>query len=81
MIKQTETKTTDAQTTNMWQDILREAMTKKDLEESHMFIFGDKYVGKRSLIKIMNKELNLKGEFEGIMNYYIMFRAKENFNQ
>ncbi len=52
--------------TNMWQEILRDAMTKKDLEESNVFIFGDKFSGKRSLIRIMNKEL-LKSELEGII--------------
>lgn len=51
-------------TTNIWQDILKESMTKKDLEESNVFIFGDKYSGKRSLIKYLNKELLHKHEFE-----------------
>jgi len=50
---------------NIWQEILREAMTKKDLEESNVFIFGDKFSGKRALIKIMNKEI-LKSEHEGM---------------
>lgn len=53
---------------NIWQDILREAMTNKDLEESNIFIFGDKFVGKHSLIKIMNKELLQKNEYEGNTN-------------
>ena len=50
---------------NIWQDILNEAMSKKDLEESNVFVFGDKFVGKRSLIKVMNKELLQKGELDG----------------
>jgi mannitol/fructose-specific phosphotransferase system IIA component len=40
-------------------------MAKKDLEESNVFLFGDKFVGKRSLIKVINKELLQKGEVEG----------------
>lgn len=51
-------------TTNIWQDILKESITKKDLEESNVFIFGDKFSGKRSLIKYLNKELLHKNEFE-----------------
>ncbi len=50
---------------NIWSDILRESMLKKDLEESNIFIFGDKFTGKRSLIRIINKELLQKGELEG----------------
>jgi hypothetical protein len=50
--------------TNIWQDILREAMSNRDLEESNVFVFGDKFVGKRSLIKIINKELLQKGEVD-----------------
>jgi hypothetical protein len=59
----------EAPQANIWQDILREAMTKKDLEESHIFVFGDKFVGKHTLIKIINKELLQKNEYEG----YIFF--------
>ena len=51
-------------TVNIWQDILRESMSKKDLEESNVFIFGDKFTGKRSLIKLINKEILQKNEFE-----------------
>jgi predicted AAA+ superfamily ATPase len=56
--------TTQSQT-NIWQDILQEAMSKKDLDESNVFIFGDRNVGKRTLIKIINKELLQKNDFEG----------------
>jgi len=49
---------------NIWQEILKESMTKKDLDESNVFIFGDKFSGKRSLIKYINKELLQKNEFE-----------------
>jgi hypothetical protein len=50
---------------NIWQDILNEAMGKKDLEESHVFIFGDRMVGKNTLIRFINKELLQKNDFEG----------------
>jgi hypothetical protein len=50
---------------NIWQEILNSAMTKKDLEESNVFIFGDKFSGKRTFIKVINKELLQKGELEG----------------
>lgn len=49
---------------NIWQEILKESMTKKDLDESNVFIFGDKFSGKRSLIKYINKELLHKNEYE-----------------
>ncbi len=51
-------------TINIWQDILKESLSKKDLEESNVFIFGDKFSGKRSLIKYFNKELLHKSEFD-----------------
>lgn len=50
---------------NIFQEILRDAMTKKDLEESHLFVFGDKHVGKKSIIRSINKEYLQKNEFEG----------------
>jgi hypothetical protein len=56
---------TSTQSNNIWNDILRESMSKRDLEESNVFVFGDKFGGKRSLIKIINKELLQKGEVEG----------------
>jgi hypothetical protein len=55
-------------TVNIWQEILNEAMGKKDLDESHIFIFGDKLVGKHTLIKIINKELLQKNDYEGTFN-------------
>ncbi len=60
-----ESKTKSEAQSNIWNDILRESMTKKDLEESNVFIFGDKFSGKRSLIKHINRELLQKGELEG----------------
>ncbi len=44
---------------NIWQEILSESLTKKDNEEANIFIFGDKSSGKKSLIRIMNKELSV----------------------
>ena len=40
--------------TNMWQEILREAMPKKEIENTNIFVFGDKMTGKRTLFKAMN---------------------------
>ena len=58
-------KPSDSQS-NLWNDILKESMTKKDLEQSHIFIFGDKNSGKKSLIKSINKDLLNKIEIDGI---------------
>ena len=41
--------------TNLWQEILREAMPKKEIENTNIFVFGDKMTGKRSLFKMMNR--------------------------
>ena len=46
-----------SKTTNMWQEILREAMPKKDIENTNVFVFGDKMTGKRALFRIMNSNL------------------------
>ena len=43
--------------TNMWQEILREAMPKTELENTNVFVFGDKMTGKRSLFKVMNQSI------------------------
>ena len=43
--------------TNMWKDILREAMSKKELEDANIFIFGDQLTGKKSLIRVINKDV------------------------
>jgi len=65
MIVENKTKTEATANTNIWNEILGESMTKKDLEESNVFVFGDKFSGKRSLIKHINRELLQKGEVEG----------------
>jgi hypothetical protein len=67
---------------DIWQEILSESIIKKDSEEPNIFIFGDKSTGKKSLIRLMNKEAasaeieskkTLKIEEEGmkygLMNY------------
>ena len=41
---------------DIWQEILKESTIKKDNEEANIFVFGDKDTGKKSLIRIMNKE-------------------------
>ena len=43
--------------TNMWQEILREAMPKTEIENTNVFVFGDKMTGKRSLFKVMNQSI------------------------
>ena len=40
--------------TNMWKDILREAMSKKELEDANIFIFGDQLTGE--IIDQSNKQ-------------------------
>lgn len=55
----------DSSNTNIWQNILKEANTNKDFEDSHLFIFGDKNTGKKAIIKSINKEYLQKYEYEG----------------
>lgn len=52
------------QKTSIWEQVLNEASTNKESEETHVFIFGDKNAGKRSLVKAINKELYLNYENE-----------------
>ena len=56
---------TNANQSNLWNEILREALTNKDLDQSHLFVFGDKNTGKKSILKNINKDLLNKTEFEG----------------
>ena len=70
-----------AEGSNIWQEILSESIIKKDNEEPNIFVFGDKFTGKKSLIRVMNKEFSTfeseskKLEIEenaakyGLMNY------------
>lgn len=43
--------------TNLWQEILREAMPKTEIDNTNLFIFGDNMTGKRSLLKGMNRAI------------------------
>jgi len=63
--KKTESIKQQSKQGNLWNDILKESMTKKDLEQSHVFIFGDKLSGKKSLIKSINKDLLNKTDLDG----------------
>lgn len=49
---------------SIWNEILKEAKLDKEIEESHMFLFGNRNTGKKSLIKSINKELFLNYENE-----------------
>lgn len=48
--------------TNMWQEILREVMVNKQLDDFSIFVFGDKMTGKKSLFRILNDELQQNNE-------------------
>ena len=47
-----------AEGSNIWQEILSESISKKDNEEPNIFVFGDKNTGKKSLLRVMNKEFS-----------------------
>lgn len=49
---------------NIWQQILKEASIHKEIEESHVFMFGDKNSGKHNIIRSINKEMFLNYENE-----------------
>lgn len=55
---------TETDKNSIWQQVINEASTQKETEETNIFIFGDKNAGKRSLIKGINKELYLNYESE-----------------
>lgn len=70
------------QGSSIWEEILKESITKKEGEEANIFVFGDKNTGKKSIIRTMNKEsapqdyeskLALSSEeikpLHGLMNY------------
>ena len=48
--------------TNMWQEILREVMTNKRLDDANIFVFGNKLTGKKSLFRILNEEFEREDE-------------------
>ena len=58
------------QVNKLWKEILSEALSKKDLVQSHLFIFGDKNTGKKSIIKNINKDFLNKVEFYGNIMIY-----------
>ena len=43
--------------TNLWQEILREAMPKTEIDNTNLFVFGDNLTGKRLLFKGMNRAI------------------------
>ena len=49
-------------TTNLWQEILREAMEQKELDDINLFVFGDNMSGKRYLLKGMKNIISNKDE-------------------
>ena len=40
---------------NLWQSILSEVVKRDDLEDSHLLLLGDSGVGKRSIVREINK--------------------------
>ena len=44
-------------TTNLWQEILREAMPKTETDNTNLYVFGDSMTGKRLLFKGMNRAI------------------------
>ena len=58
-----------AEGSDIWKEILSESVTKKDNEEANIFVFGDKSTGKKSLIRLMNKECSYsESESKKILN-------------
>ena len=47
---------------NLWQEILREAMTKRSFEGANIFVFGDRFSGKKSLFKLVSQDINSRGQ-------------------
>jgi hypothetical protein len=63
---------------SLWQEIVTSENTKKDLEQSHLFIFGEKNAGKKSIIKTINNNY-LLNKYEGNINSFIL-RNKHKIN-
>jgi len=49
---------------NLWYHLLNSVGLRKDLQQAHLLVLGDRGAGKRSLVKQMNKPF-LKGIFNG----------------
>lgn len=43
---------------SIWQEIIKDSMHKKDMEDTNIFIFGDKITGKKSLFRMLSKEIS-----------------------
>ena len=48
---------TQQKSTNLWQEILKEANPNKEIENTNLFVFGDSMTGKRLLFKGMNRAI------------------------
>ena len=48
---------TQQKSTNLWQEILREAMPKTEIDNTNLFVFGDNMTGKRLLFKGINRAI------------------------
>lgn len=51
-----------SKSTNLWQEILREAMEQKELDDTSLFVFGDNMSGKRYLLKGIKNIISDKDE-------------------
>jgi hypothetical protein len=45
---------------HIWNDILKEVMTKKDVEDSKIFVFGERSVGKKTLFRLIKPRNKFK---------------------
>ena len=49
-------------TTNLWKEILRQAMPKTETDITNLFVFGDNMTRKRLLLKGMNQTIFEKSQ-------------------
>ena len=57
MERQRNNSITQQKSTNLWQEILKEANPNKEIENTNLFVFGDSMTGKRLLFKGMNRAI------------------------
>ena len=57
MEKKRNNSITQQKSTNLWQEILKEANPNKEIENTNLFVFGDSMTGKRLLFKGMNRAI------------------------
>ena len=57
MEKKRNNSITQQKSTNLWQEILKEANPNKEIENTNLFVFGDNMTGKRLLFKGMNRAI------------------------